>query len=300
VTDPLQAPAGRAKLPNIVRRAAARAAEPLADMVHVARYLTELSRFQVRADDVFISSYPRSGTTWLQHILHVLSHGRDTGFRHIADVVPWFERTLALGQHRARDFDRIGSPRFFKSHLPHDWLPKGARYLYAVRDGRDVAVSYYHFYRSYLGYSGSFDEFFERFLDGDLQYRSWFDHVARWRRHAADARVLWVEYERLLHDRLAVLNEIASFCGIPLSGARLTQVAPLISFDYMKHHEARFDHATSVPGAASSERGRFVRRGREGGYRALFSQAQSRAFDARLQKRTQWALVELRLASFLR
>jgi hypothetical protein len=168
-----------------------------ADALRIARYLRGRVQFKVRADDLFISSYPRSGTTWLQHIAHTLRSGGDSGFAHIADVVPWFERSLALGRCSAADLDHLPSPRVFKSHLPRAWLPRGARYVYVRRDGRDVAVSYFHFYRSHLGFSGSFDQFFEHFLRGDLQYRSWFKHVAGWQRFAADPAQLILDYDAL-------------------------------------------------------------------------------------------------------
>jgi len=125
-----------------------KAEQALADSFRCARFLRGAAAHHARPDDVYISSYPRSGTTWLTLIVHLL-RGGGLEFEHLSRVVPWYERDLALGRATAQDYLQLPGPRVFKSHLPHAWLPRGARYLYVMRDGRDVAVSYYHFYTSH-------------------------------------------------------------------------------------------------------------------------------------------------------
>jgi hypothetical protein len=274
--------------------------ERASDAIRTARYLRGRREFRARRDDVFISSYPRSGTTWLQMIAHVLLRDGDTGFTHISEVVPWFERLLSLGRARATDFELRASPRVFKSHLPYRWLPAGARYIYAVRDGRDVAVSYYHFYRSHLGYEGDFADFFTRFARGRLQYKSWFKHVAGWQRVAArDPRVLLVEYEVLAAEPVATIARIGEFLGCGHPPARVAELAELCSFAAMKRFEAKFDHATAEPGGAGSKRGAFIRRGEPGSHRDQLTSAQQATFE-RLRGRSRLRPdLELDIAAFL-
>jgi hypothetical protein len=272
----------------------------VADGLRTARYLRGLREFRVRRDDVFISSYPRSGTTWLQMIVHVLLSDGDTGFAHISDVVPWFERTLALGRARAADFEPRASPRVFKSHLPYRWLPGGARYIYAVRDGRDVAVSYYHFHRSHLGYEGDFASFFARFARGRLQYKSWWKHVAGWQRAAAsDARVLLVQYEALAAEPVAIIARVGDFLGCEHAPGRIAEVAESCSFAAMKGLEARFDHATAEPDGMRMQRGAFIRRGEPGGHRDHFTHAQQALFERLSRRRRLRPDLELDIAAFL-
>lgn len=277
----------------------ARAEAALADAQRVARFFRGLWEFRVRPDDVFISSYPRSGTTWMQHILHVLRSGGDTSFQHISEVVPWFERPLALGRQRALDYDALPSPRIFKSHLPRAWLPRGARYVYVERDGRDVAISYYHFYRSHLGYTASFDTFFELFMAGALQYGSWFRHVAGWRAHTNDPAVLIVQYERLQSDLPHELQRLAAFISKPLDGAAVQQLGPLCGFQYMREHETKFDHASAEPGARTRQPGAFIRRGQSGGFASLLNDSQRRQFSLLAARPLRAAIIELNLPAFL-
>ena len=269
------------------------------DTARTARFLRGWLEFESRPSDIFVSSYPRSGTTWLLYIVHVLLHGGDSGFRHITDVAPWFERNLSLGRCRASDFARTTGPRLFKSHLPLRWLPGGARYIYVERDGRDVAVSYYHFYRSHLQYEGDFESFFDRFLRGKLQYGSWFKHRAGFRTLAERADLLVLQYESLLADLVCEMARIATFCGLRYSTTRLNTLAELCRFARMKEQQERFDHATGEDLQGRVAPGQFLRSGEKGGHHALLGPGQRAAFDARSATRLLRPDIELHLPAFL-
>lgn len=269
------------------------------DAARVTRFLRGRMQFRGRSDDLFISSYPRSGTTWMQHIAHALRSGGDVSFQHISHVVPWFERSLALGRCNASDFERLPSPRVFKSHLPRTWLPSGARYLYVERDGRDVAVSYYHLYRSHLGFSGTFDQFYESFLRGDVQYRSWFKHVAGWRAYASDPALLIVQYETLRAGLGGELDRIARFWPLPLAADLRKKLQQLCAFEFMKMHESQFDHALAEPAGGRMSLGGFIRRGESGSFAEHLSPEQQARFFERLREATPRAVLELDLPAFL-
>jgi len=167
----------------------------------IANFLRGRMELQTRPTDIYISSYPRSGTTLTQWILYLLTHDEQPDPDHLTKVSPWFERSLAIGELTADDLASFDSPRVFKSHLPREWLPDGARYIYVEREVEDVLVSYFHFYQAYLGFRGSLEDFYRRFVDGRVQYGSWFEHVASWHEHADDPDVLILRYEELLADR---------------------------------------------------------------------------------------------------
>ena len=212
----------------------------------IANFLRGRLVLETRPTDVFVSSYPRSGTTLTQWILYLLSHDEQPDPDHLTKVSPWFERSLAMGELSAEDLAHFDSPRVFKSHLPREWLPDGARYIYVERDVEDVLVSYFHFYRAYLGFRGSLDDFFRRFVDGRVQYGSWFDHVAGWRAHADDSDVLIVRSEDLLADRKGSIADIVEFLGWDCHERRIDRAVIESSFDAMKRRESVFDHATAL------------------------------------------------------
>lgn len=278
----------------------------LEDARRCARFVREAARHRVRSGDVYVSSYPRSGTTWVTLLVHLV-RGGDLSFDHISQVVPWYERSLSLGRATAADYDRLPSPRTFKSHLPYAWLPRGARYIYAMRDAGDVVVSYYHLYRSHLDYTGTFDAFFERFMRGSLQYRSWFRHVADFQREARRPEVLLIRYEEMRRDPARALWDIARLCGCSLAPARERAILEATSFEAMKRIEPKLDHesgerlALGLPSASGDlrTRGNFVRQGRVGGFREVLTPTQQGRLAHAAARIERHRLRELHLAAFL-
>ena len=166
--------------------------------------------FDPRPDDLFLASYARSGTTWLQMILYQLTTDGNMDFEHITLPIPYFERALGQG----RDLNRLPSPRIFKTHFRYRKLPKGPyKRIYVARNGKDVLVSCYYFFRAHSPFKGTFDEFFQKFMAGNVPSGSWFRHVAEWSAHAADPNVLFLRYEDLVNDFERTLGRIVAFLG---------------------------------------------------------------------------------------
>jgi hypothetical protein len=247
----------------------------------ITNFLRGRMELRVRPTDVFVSSYPRSGTTLTQWILYLLTHEAEPGPTHLTQVSPWFERSLAIGELTAADLERLPSPRVFKSHLPRHWLPDGAQYIYVERDRLDVLVSYFYFYRAYLGFDGTLDAFYERFVNGRVQYGSWFEHVAEWHGRAADSDVLIVRYEDLLDDRKKSIERMVGFLGWELGERTIDRAVIESSFDAMKRRESIFDHATALLLERGVSPQAFLRAGQRGGGAAELSAEQIRGVRER-------------------
>ncbi len=263
----------------------------------IANFLRGRMELEVRPSDVFISSYPRSGTTLTQWILYLLAHDEQPDPEHLTKVSPWFERSIAIGELTADDLAGFESPRVFKSHLPREWLPDGARYIYVERDVQDVLVSYFHFYRNYLGFRGSLDDFYDRFMDGRVQYGSWYEHVAGWREHEDDPDVLIVRYEDLIRDRKKSIERIVDFLGWDRDERWIDRAVIESSFDAMKRRESVFDHATALLLERGVSPQSFLRSGTSGSGAAELSEAQSRELRERSPKERRLAIRGL--AAFL-
>ena len=238
--------------------------------------------FVPRPDDIFIVTYPRSGTTWMQMILYQLTTDGNMDFPHIAEYCPWFEKSV----RSARAFETRPSPRLFKSHLAYPKVPKGpCKYIYVARNGKDVAVSYYHLYRMYNGYEGTFAEFFDRFLRGKVEFGSWFKHVKGWWAQRDEPNVLFLTYEELNGDLEGCIRRIARFIDRDVSPERLDAILPRCSFAFMKEHEARFDPVMETLWEQSVQLKSFLRNGKVGDGAVSLSSDQQAHFDAIFEKR---------------
>jgi Sulfotransferase domain len=232
--------------------------------------------FQPRPDDVYLASYARSGTTWLQMILYQLTTDGNMDFTHITEPIPYFERALSIG----RDVNRLPSPRVFKTHLRYHRLPRGPyKRIYIARNGKDVLVSCYHFFRAHSAFKGTFEEFFPQFIAGRIPSGSWFRHVAEWSEHAADPNVLFLRYEDLANDFERTLARIAAFIDRPVPKEQYARIAERCSFQFMKTHEDKFGFLQEVMLEHGFTGEGFIRQGKTGSGKETLSPAQEAIFE---------------------
>lgn len=237
-------------------------------------------------EDIFIVTYPKSGTTWLQMIVYQLTTDGAMEFAHIDEVSPDLEETL---MPRGRQISGLpGTLRAVKSHHQYRDVLKGpGRYIYGVRNGLDVAVSYYHHARKYWpGWNGRpLDEFFDEFMKGRVPYGSWFEHVEGWLRNEERLNVLIVSYEELSADLETGVKRIADFCGITIDPAAMPRILERCAFAFMREHEHRLAVRGRTP--PPDTKTPFIRQGKVGGWQQeldprLVSEFQ-RACDQRLR-----------------
>ena len=105
-----------------------------------------------RNTDIVICFCYKSGTTLTQQIVNLIVNGDDNS-ESLYDISTWVERIFITTPEEKMYFvESLPGPRILKSHLLFEALPYYPewKYIYLVRDGRDVGVSYYHHLRSYL------------------------------------------------------------------------------------------------------------------------------------------------------
>ena len=98
-----------------------------------------------RDDDIIISTYAKSGTTWMQQIIGQLLFDADPDLS-VAEMSPWLDLRVPPKEVKLPLVEAQTHRRFLKTHLPVDALvfsPR-AKYIYIGRDGRDVVWSMYN------------------------------------------------------------------------------------------------------------------------------------------------------------
>lgn len=233
-------------------------------------------RFQltcpIRPDDIFIATYPKSGTTWMQMILYQLTTNGNMRFKHILQKSPFWDEMTRWGNTPLQYSRR----RFFKTHLQYKYAAQyPCKYIYIVRDYRDVAVSFYHHYTNLMGFRGDFDEFFNRvFLKGGYADCNWFEHVHGWHRNPKKLDILYLKYEDMKKDLPGVIRRVIKFCGFDVDEARFRRVVERSSFAFMKQHEEKFDPSGEIILQRGINPGQFLRKGEVGGWQNYFKEAQ--------------------------
>ena len=81
------------------------------------RVLKQRDSLILRPSDVFVATYPKCGTTWMQQIVKlIVNNGVETGMD-LDEFCPW------VIYMTMEEIEAMPSPRFFKTHMPYNLIP---------------------------------------------------------------------------------------------------------------------------------------------------------------------------------
>ncbi|XP_041510307.1 amine sulfotransferase-like [Microtus oregoni] len=240
---------------------------------------------EIRDDDVFIVTYPKSGTAWTQQILSLIyfeGHRNNTENIQIIDRVPSFEYNI----HNV-DFAKMPSPRIFCSHLPYYLVPKDfknkkVKILYIYRNPKDVLTSYFHFSNWIVIFeaSNTIETFMQTFLHGKVVGSNWFDHIRGWYGHRHDFNIMFLSYEDMKKDLRGSVLKICSFLEKELSKEDVDAVVRQATFQNMKSEpRANYDDIIKKEIGTRNDQGTFLRKGTIGDWKHHLTVDQNERFD---------------------
>lgn len=259
--------------------------------------------FSFRDDDIIISTYAKSGTTWMQQIVSQLLFNGQPGLP-VAEMSPWLDLRVPPKQVKLPEVEAQTHRRFLKTHLPVDALvfSPDAKYIYVARDGRDVVWSLFnhHANANDLWYQAlnetpglvgdpigrpqeSIRDYFLQWLDRDgYPFWSFWDNLRSWWAIRDLPNVHLVHFEALRTDMPGEIRKIAQFLDIPVDAAKWDDILTHCSFAYMKANAA-----PSVPlGGAFWDGGAetFINKGVNGRWRDTLTAGDNAAYEARAVK----------------
>ena len=216
--------------------------------------------FKFRGDDIVISTYGKSGTTWMQQIIAQLIFNGSEEIE-VGEISPWLDLRVPPKHVKLEALEQQQHRRFIKTHLPVDALvfSPDAKYIYVGRDGRDVIWSMYNhhananekFYDALNNTPGLVGPPIEKPTDDIVQYfNDWLDkdgfpfwslweNVNTWWAIRDLPNVHFVHFNRLKEDMAREIEKIADFLEINVDASKWNDILDHCSFDYMKKNAAR-------------------------------------------------------------
>ncbi len=216
----------------------------------------------LRPDDVFFSTYPRSGTTWTRFTMFEILTGEAATFESV--------NTLLMGIGRQTEARTLlpNNGRLIGTHEP--FRKEYKRSIYLMRDVRDVILSEYAYMTALERFEGSMDHFLDVFFKGKVTgYGSWPRHVASWLDcpYYGTDRLFTIRYEDLRKNPEAGFTSMLNFVGIERTPEQVHRAVANNSVEQMRAKELKSPRKASI-------KGQFIGSGRVQGWRDKLSAAQ--------------------------
>ncbi|XP_023231875.1 sulfotransferase 1C2-like [Centruroides sculpturatus] len=269
--------------------------------------------YKPKPGQLFIVAHPKCGTTWLQQIVAQIFN-KDKPVNNIFQM----KNSPFLEFAGADAVDYMDEPGAIKIHLPFNLTPYSpdAKYIYVARNPKDCCVSFYHHTKNLEIYNfadGTFDEYFELFINGKKDYGDYFDHLLSWYEHKDDPNVLFITYEDLKLDTRNYILKIAKFMGDEYHDILINNpdiLENVLRYSSLKHmkdnarsyiaYTASLPEGTPIPSGAKAFRaylkkhpelsptfkGNLVRKGIIGDWKNHFSPEQERRMEDRIKEKT--------------
>ena len=158
------------------------------------------------------------------------------------------------------------------------WTAK-PRIVHVLRNPKDVAVSFYHFYQN-TAPMGKWDrgwgEFLDMFLAGNTIYGDWFTYHKEWYAHRHDPNVFYITYEAMKADHKGAVCKVAKFLGKDLKDEVVDSIVKSTSFKAMQANP-KTNYSTFE--LIDTSRTPFIRKGEVGDWKNYFTIAQNESFD---------------------
>lgn len=275
----------------------------------------DILNWPVNQEDVWICSFPKTGTTWAQEMVWMIMNNLNfqEGQVNLGARSPFLEISALFDcRQLMKDIDDFVPPPFLqdslqfvrnqkspvciKTHLPFNLLPKEIqsgvkkpKIIYPCRNPKDTCTSYYHHAKLLEGYTGNFEDFCDLFLADKLCFAPYWNNVLHfWNRRHQD-NVLFLTYEDMKKDLSSVIRTTAKFLEKDLKADQIEALTRHLSFESMKSNPSvNYGLMTEMNRKFKliDYNGEFMRSGLVGGYKESMPLETIEKFDRWIEKNT--------------
>ncbi|GAB4293829.1 MAG: hypothetical protein Kow0098_14980 [Ignavibacteriaceae bacterium] len=249
----------------------------------VAPFFRWRMRSQVRPDDVFIVSFPKSGTNWLAFMIAWILNEEfklidNLTLKKFREILPDVNRALGF-PFIMNKYKNLPSPRFFTIHATPFFRNVFPFVIYLVRDPRDVLVSYYYHHKRYeKNFKLSMDEFINQY--DNVYPCSWNEHVSGWLELKGKSNFLFYRYEDLFENSEEILKEIFKMIGFQAGNEKIRAAVDAGKFENMRKLELKFGEGNTVKGDRNIK---YLRKGKAAAYLEELNQKQISLVNNKVQ-----------------
>jgi len=244
------------------------------------RIYFNLKKDQYSQNIIFITSLPKSGSTWLSNMLsdidgfdlfapskwntYITDKWDDTRWDLSNDIFTEFNKKLAVIRGHT-----LATEKNIQALIDSE-----IKYIIGVRDPRDKLISEYYHSRNFPGHwahdlavNKTLSEFISYKLENGEFEKETINWIRNWLRNRDENNSLIVRYEDLLSDTIGTFKQAIKFLDIEISNDKLEYIINKHSFKNVSGRER-----------GESDNKQFVRKGVSGEWKTSFSDKQRELF----------------------
>lgn len=187
-------------------------------MIRALKYITGIVGLE--HNDILLSSFPRSGNTWIRFLIaNYISLRFEDKLEITFPVLDMMMPEIGVTNLLER-WPYEGFPRIVKSHWSYNrMIFRKCRAIGVIRDPRDVMDSYYRFLTKRE--RPLFDDDFQSFIrNKKYGLMKWFEHTCSWLNHWD----LIIRYEELRKNTEEECRRILYFLGVEVDPEALSTI----------------------------------------------------------------------------